>query len=232
MAYPVLSFLVAALNIYAFVLVLARSWFFKVKVYRPMLLNIGLSIAPILVLLGAIILTGFVGRAAPWATLPVAILGGLTWLLMLPNAGYLITELNFSHRKEGDPTPLWFDIIAVLSLAMSGVANTVYNVFLAQIFVVILSSPRTAIEALHPTAWIVAFLLIILVTIGMYLGRYVRVYSWDIVHPIGFVRRVKQQLSKPHEVRNSVLFILTHTVFLALIYGIIIAPLLVQTFDW
>lgn len=63
----------------------------------------------------------------------VLILGLIVWLLLLPNAGYLITKLNFNHRDH-DPVevPLWYDIVGILTLAMSGIMTMCFNVFFIQ----------------------------------------------------------------------------------------------------
>src|SRR5699024_12595057 len=95
------------------------------RVYRPMVWNIWLSISPALVLLAALVSLTFAEIIASlvlrWVTL---IFFGLVWLLMLPNGAYLITEMNFSHRREEEAVPLWYDIVLVLTLALSVGAST------------------------------------------------------------------------------------------------------------
>ncbi|MEK8227241.1 DUF1361 domain-containing protein [Oerskovia sp. M15] len=113
---------VILINVFAFALILLRAALYRTEVYRPMLLNIGLSVLPVFVLSAWIIGDLALGAAgAPlWLVATIAGVGLLIWLLLLPNAGYLVTELNFSHRKDGEGVPLWYDIVAVLTLAMSG----------------------------------------------------------------------------------------------------------------
>src|SRR5699024_3523020 len=114
---------IGLLNVYALALILLLAPLFRTHLYRPMLWNMWLSILPALVL--------FVTLAAIYLTIPVEspllmwaaiLVGGLLWLLMLPNSAYLITELNFSHRHENETVPLWYDIVLVLTLALSGMA--------------------------------------------------------------------------------------------------------------
>jgi uncharacterized membrane protein len=134
---------VALLNVYALALVVVRGVLYRTPVYRPMLLNLGLSIVPVFVL-GAVVLAllALLAAGAPTAvTATVTVAGTLAWLVLLPNAGYLVTELNFSHRRDDDRVPLWYDIVAVLTLALSGVLNTVVNVLVAQMLYAVLRYP-------------------------------------------------------------------------------------------
>src|SRR5699024_122803 len=100
---------VALLNVYALLLVLLRAPVYRTRLYRPMMLNIGLSVAPALVLLlaglGLLVAVALGSRVILWSVL---ILFGIIWVLLLPNSAYLITELNFSHRKQDEGVPLWY----------------------------------------------------------------------------------------------------------------------------
>lgn len=218
---------VALLNVYALALVVLRAPLYGTRVYRPMLLNIGLSIAPVLVL-GVVVLVDAVliaGGAPTGVVYAVGALGLLVWLLLLPNAGYLVTELNYSHRKDGERVPLWYDIVAVLTLAMSGVLNTVVNVFVAQALLAILLYPEDDAPFRRPASWVAVVVVLALVTFGIYLGRYVRFNSWDLLHPAQFVRKLVQHFRTRGAVRDALLFCVLHTVFLAVIYGIVTGPI-------
>lgn len=214
----------ALLNAYATVLVLARAVVYRTQLYRPMLLNIGLSIAPIALLLLASASAVLLPFNRTVGTVAVIVLG-LLWLLMLPNASYLITELNQSHRSEDDPVPMWFDIILVITLAMSGVINTVVNVFLAHLIFVVLVLGDEAVLFAHPSAILVVSGVLLLVGLGMYLGRYLRVNSWDVRHPSALFAKVRDHFSQPGTKLACAGFSLTYAVFLGLMYLIIVGPL-------
>jgi uncharacterized membrane protein len=219
---------VAALNVYALLLVFARSWLFRTPVYRPMVLNWWLSAVPILILVAT-----FVGLrlSAPvdsrLLTLSVLVIGGVTWLVMLPNSSYLVTELNLNHRTEDDPAPLWYDIVAVLSLAMSGVVNTVFTILLAQLMYVALLDSDDARDA--PEVWGLAAVVIVLVSVGMYLGRYVRLNSWDVRSPRRLITKITSHFREPGVVKTFLLFAATHSIFIGLIFGLIVPPVLEAT---
>jgi uncharacterized membrane protein len=218
---------VALLNVYALALVVVRGVLYRTPVYRPMLLNLGLSIVPVFVLGAAVLaLLALLAAGAPTAvTAAVTVAGTLVWLVLLPNAGYLVTELNFSHRRDDDPVPLWFDIVAVLTLALSGVLNTVVNVLVAQMLYAVLRYPDDDAPLTRPSSWLAVGVVLVLVTVGVYLGRYVRFNSWDLLHPAAFARKLGRHLRTPGVPAQAVLFCVLHSVLLGLVYVIVVGPL-------
>lgn len=148
----------------------------------------------------------------------------VVWLLLLPNAGYLITELNLSHRRDRDGVPMWFDVILVISLAMSGVLNTVLNVFVAQLIWVLQVHGDDAAPLAGLDARLVVATILLLVSFGMYLGRSVRLNSWDVRHPWSLVRKVAGHLRSPGAPGNALGFTLLHALFLGIIYLVVIGP--------
>ncbi len=219
---------VILINVFAFALILLRAPLFRTEVYRPMLLNVGLSVLPVLVLTVLIVGDLVLGAAgAPlWLVATIAGAGLVIWLLLLPNAGYLVTELNFSHRTDDEDVPLWFDIVAVLTLAMSGVLNTVVNIFLVQMFYAVLRYPDDLEPFLRPASWLVVVVILVLVSFGIYLGRYIRFNSWDLMHPVGFLQKFFRYFRGPGKVRDALLFSGLYTVFFALIYLVVIGSFL------
>jgi uncharacterized membrane protein len=217
--------LAIALNIYALVMILARSWIYRVPVYRPMVKNFYLSVAPLLLLVVVVALSAVVSGLV-WQPLGLAIgvVGFLVWLLMLPNSGYLITELNLNHRREDESVPLWYDIISVLTFALSGVVNTALGVFAAQIwFVLAVYGDDNAAVGAMPVR-IVGVVIIVLVSVGIYLGRYLRLNSWDVRSPMRMWTKLREHFSGWPQVGNFVLFCVTHSLFLLLVYGMIAGP--------
>lgn len=228
---PVITSLVLGvigMNVFAVVLVLARARAFHVPLYRPMLLNIGLSILPVFVLLVGLVATLVSVSASRGAAVDspmhvvsvvVGVGSALVWLLLLPNASYLITELNLSHRTDDDPTPLWYDIVLVITLAMSGVLNLVVNVLAVQVIYGVVRHPEDDVAGLtQPDTRAVAIGIILLCAVGVYLGRYLRLNSWDITHPTAFVRKVRKHFGETGAVKTFLGFTLVHTIFIALVY--------------
>ncbi|MEV6063349.1 DUF1361 domain-containing protein [Nocardia asteroides] len=216
-----------ALNLYAVLLIFARSWIYRVPVYRPMVLNFFLSVLPLVLLAVTVLACGLAtALGGTLAGLVVLVLGLAVWLLALPNSSYLITELNLNHRRTDDPVPLWYDIIAVLSFVMSGVVNMVVSVLLVQIvFVTVFYGDDDTAAMTGAPARLLCVIVLSLVSIGMYLGRYLRFNSWDVRAPGRMWTKLREHFDSGTAVGNAVLFCLTHTVFLYLVYGLIVDPL-------
>ena len=216
---------VVLLNLYALVLVLLRAPLFRTVLYRPMVLNIALSVAPagVLVLAGLGMLAA-IALSSSLLLWTVLIVCGLVWLLFLPNSAYLITELNFSHRKQDEAVPLWYDIALVLSLALSGVLNTLLNTLLVQTLYVLLRYPNDP-EPLHRAeSWVLVAVVLVLVTFGMYLGRYLRFNTWDITHPASFAGKLAGHFRTRGRIGEALGFCAVHTVLLAVMYLVVVAP--------
>lgn len=215
----------ALLNAYALALILLRAPLFKTSVYRPMVWNVWLSISPALVLvatLAAMLVATFLGNTPLlWAAL---IVGGIVWLLMLPNAAYLITELNLSHRSDDEAVPLWYDIVLVLTLALSGVLNTLANLLLAHLIFTLVVFPNEPAPMARPLSWVIVAVLLALVAFGIYLGRYLRFNSWDLRNPARFIRKFADHFTPRSRRREALGFTLTHALLLGILYLIIAVP--------
>lgn len=218
---------VLGLNVYAALLVVLRARIWRVRLYRPMLVNIGLSVAPVVVSL--VLVVAFVGlvsgtvrlgvpQAGPVVAVLVLVLAGGTWVLLFPNAEYLITELNLSHREAQSPVPLWFDIVQTLTLTLSGIANALVSLALVQLFAVVIVAPNATGPVPPAPSWAVAALVLVLGGIGVYLGRYLRFNSVDARHPVRLVRKLAAYLDTRARRVDLLAFVLTHTVLLAIVY--------------
>ena len=95
----------------------------------------------------------------------------LIWMAFLPNAPYIITDLF--HLQKGSSMPQWFDLILVCSFACNGLL-----LFYISIMEVnqILKQQFSKITIAIATSFI-----FLLCGFGIYLGRYLRWNSWDIV---------------------------------------------------
>jgi uncharacterized membrane protein len=93
------------------------------------------------------------------------------WLLLLPNAPYLITD--FMHLKSGGPVPIWFDILLLASFTLTGLLfglASMQNIY-----------RLLAIKFGNRNANIMMLGISILSAFGIYLGRFLRYNSWDIL---------------------------------------------------
>lgn len=104
----------------------------------------------------------------------------ILWLLFLPNSPYILTDLF--HLKLRDPFPLWFDLIVLLSFALIGMI--VFLKSLKDMFGILKKYVNPFFMAIITpfVFWLISF--------GLYLGRYLRFNSWNVVnHPFMVVRQ-------------------------------------------
>ncbi len=94
------------------------------------------------------------------------------WLIFFPNAPYMLTDLQDLARDRGG-APLWYDVIIVGWSSWTGTLLGVISLYLMQ-DIIFRSFGRFA-------GW--AFVIIIsgLSSFAMYIGRFVRLNSWDIL---------------------------------------------------
>ena len=224
---------IAAINLFAVLLTLLRPKLFGVKPYKPMLKNMGLSLLPLLVLIATILLMAavllYVNTFLGFVT---GIAGVALWLLLLPNAGYLVTELNLNHRTvDKKEVPMWYDIIAVLSLAMSGVMNTLLNVMMLQLIYGTIVHPINAFDlglVNNRNLWIIISVVFLLISFGVYIGRYLRFNSWDILKPRRFIGILKKHFAQPGKGKELLVFMACYTGFFLIMYLIVIWPVLTK----
>ncbi len=96
----------------------------------------------------------------------------LVWLIFFPNAAYLLTDFQHLALKDGI-TPLWFDVILLIWFAWTGLLLGITSLYLMQEIVA-----RTFNSFV---GWIFAIGATILSSIGVYLGRFLRWNSWDLL---------------------------------------------------
>ena len=99
------------------------------------------------------------------------------WLLFLPNAGYIITD--FLHLYQGKAMPIWYDFILILSFTITGMLF-----FFLSINEVFLYIKR---QFSLKKAWFFTVFVFFLSSFGIYLGRYLRWNSWDIIYKPHFI---------------------------------------------
>lgn len=97
----------------------------------------------------------------------------LLWLLFFPNAPYMLTDLQDLARSGGVGAPLWYDVIIVVWCSWTGMLLGVISLYHMQDIVL-----RTFGRA---AGWTFVFVISGLSSFGIYIGRFVRLNSWDIL---------------------------------------------------
>jgi uncharacterized membrane protein len=93
------------------------------------------------------------------------------WLLFLPNAFYIVTDLV--HLRLPSAAPVWFDAAIIFAAAMAGLVMALVSLCRVEKFLV-----------KNFAKWKVAIIvpaILFLASFGVYLGRYLRWNSWDIL---------------------------------------------------
>jgi uncharacterized membrane protein len=131
------------------------------------------------------------------------------WLLFIPNAFYIITDLF--HLDMNEYVPLWYDLALLLSFAWSGMLFGILSV--------------RQMEKLFEKSFNKKFDLLFVIPVmalnglGVYIGRYLRFNSWDVVtNPFQLVQDIVYLFIHPIRNRFDWSMIVCYTILLTLIY--------------
>lgn len=149
--------------------------------------------------LGASLL--FYGLAANRSRRWLLLLGSaVAWFLFFPNASYIVTDLV--HLKPRPPVPYWYDIIVVMAFVQTGLFVGYLSLYLMQEVV------RAWLG--RWCGWGFALVMLALGGFGIYLGRFLRWNSWDmLLDPLDTLRqaaRVANPWSNPQSLVFSATF--------------------------
>lgn len=129
--------------------------------FKFMIWNLFLAAIP----LGFSVLLPFVRR---WVFALPLLVG---WLLFLPNAPYMLTDLIHLRQRPG--VPVWFDLLMLQSFALVALWMGFESLRLVQHWMEERSS--------KVFSWLFVFACLLLSGFGIYLGRFLRRNSWDIL---------------------------------------------------
>ena len=167
------------LSVYAVILVLFRVYYTNSIFYGFMLWNLILAFIPFLITE----ILPLQNKNLLWLLFPV-------WLLFLPNAPYLLTDIF--HLKQGTAMPMWYDLLLLVTFSINGLF--LYFSSLKRMFELIW------INYSVKTATFLIYFAIFLSSFGVYLGRYLRWNSWEIVQePYALFQDIFNRIANPHE---------------------------------
>lgn len=150
----------------------------------------------------------------------VAVAGLLgTWLLFFPNAPYILTDLF--HLKYVNSMPMWFDLLLILSFAWVGLLFGYMSLWdMEKILKRYLQTSRLKKVFNHRLVIpVFSSVLLFVGSFGIYLGRFLRWNSWDIIaDPFALIYDIGDRFVNPFDHPRTWGVTLFMGVFLNVVY--------------
>jgi len=165
-------------SLFCFSLLLFRMTFFESFIFVFLLWNLFLASVPYFV-------SNFLRNSrSKWASFG---LFGI-WLLFFPNAPYILTDLfHLRHRQLGE---IWFDLLMILSFAWTGLMFGFYSFLDVEKRLEAEVGPISGKLIMSGSLFLAGF--------GIYLGRFLRWNSWDILqHPFALGQDIIDRFIHP-----------------------------------
>lgn len=136
------------------------------------------------------------------------------WLLFFPNAPYIFTD--FIHLIYGSHRHFWVDLTLILMCALTGLVLGFVSLYLMQSVVRRMYGQVASWLFIASVAGLSGF--------AIYLGRFVRLNSWDLIaRPLKLYHGVSQWAANPMANSNTFSFPLLFAMFVFLAYVMLYA---------
>jgi len=133
-------------------------------------------------------------RQLPFGLLMVYL---LVWLLFFPNAPYIITDLK--HLKGASENIIWCDALMIFTFSVAGFLTGLYSIRIVHRIITRRWNERLA--------WLTVLMSMIMSGFGIFLGRYGRWNSWDIVtQPGALARGIFKSMQDPMAIKHTLTF--------------------------
>jgi uncharacterized membrane protein len=130
------------------------------------------------------------------------LIAAFIWLLFLPNAFYILTDLYHLYDRRHPAVPEWFDLAMIFSCAWNGLLLGILSLRQMEKLFNLPVYPIMALNAL-----------------GIYVGRYLRYNSWDILsNPFELIADITDMIIHPFRNHYAWDMILCYTILLIIIY--------------
>jgi uncharacterized membrane protein len=137
-----------------------------------------------------------------------------SWLLLFPNAPYIVTD--FFHLEPRVNVPYWFDLGLILSFAWNGLMLGFISLYDIQ---TALARRFSALKG-----WVFAIFSLVLGSFGIYLGRYERFNSWDIItNPVSLFVDIADRFIHPFSHPRTMLMTILFSILLIFAYVMLVA---------
>ena len=195
--------LLAAASVVCALLLGARMTYSESRRYSSLAWNLFLAWIPFLLAFLAYVLSW--SRARMLLVIPAF---AFLWLIFFPNAPYILTDLQ--HLGDGvGKVPIWYDVILLIWFSWTGMLLGVVSLNLMQEII------RRQLG--RWIGWVFVFVVSGLTSVGVYVGRFIRLNSWDILqNPGGAAADVFDWLADPS--LRSAGFIALYSTFFVFVY--------------
>ncbi|MCE7065665.1 DUF1361 domain-containing protein [Dyadobacter sp. CY326] len=119
------------------------------------------------------------------------------WLLFFPNAPYIITDLK--HLKGAAENIIWYDALMIFTFSVAGFLTGLYSIRIVHRIITRRWNERLA--------WLTVLISMVMSGFGIFLGRYGRWNSWDIVtQPGALARGIFKSMQDPMAIKHTLTF--------------------------
>ena len=193
--------IISASMLFSIVLLMVRVKLTHSFLYLFLVWNLFLAVIP-LAISTYLLSTPKLSKIIRWLWLGV-------WLLFLPNAPYIVTDLL--HLGNRTQHLLWLDVLVICMFAFNGM----------MLFYVSLINVKDILKAHIHSKFLnaVIFSICFLSGFGVYLGRFLRYNSWEIVqNPLELITDIINIILYPNQHTQAWLFTLLFGMFLTVGY--------------
>lgn len=175
-----ITLLLILMTLFCFSLSLFRYYISETKVFLFLNWNLFLAWIPFFISSFLVIF-----KIRSKLSLVVAI---TVWILFFPNSPYILTDLF--HLRNRNSIPIWYDLVVILSYAWTGL----FCGFVSLLDIEKLLSDYCRRSVIN----IMTISFLFITSFGVYLGRFLRWNSWDILsNPFGLFNDILLRIVYP-----------------------------------
>lgn len=131
------------------------------------------------------------------------------WLLFIPNSFYIITDLF--HFANVRTAPKWFDLLLIFSFAWNGMLCGITSLRRMEFLAGLSNGRNFSVLLVFVVMWLNA--------LGIYIGRFLRFNSWDIItDPFSLAAEIAYLICNPVENGFAWGMTLLYGVFMSILY--------------
>lgn len=133
----------------------------------------------------------------------------MVWLLFIPNSFYIITDLfHFIHVRSA---PKWFDLLLIFSFAWNGILAGLISLRQVETIISLVKGKGYSVIIVVTVMWLSG--------LGIYIGRFLRYNSWDVItDPFSLAADIIDLIIHPFHHEFAWSMTLGYAIFMSLLY--------------